>query len=1268
MNVSAKYDVYLYQYKTVDTVTGDQLFPNILDIEDLRLSSSEAASQIVTAQQTDTNTSLASVVPATAPEKLKDALLDNAIFNDAQRDKDEFNWLNSQETAFFERFYTAIRAKQVEFSKSLNTVIKDPSTYINKYNLTGIFSQEGLTTINSVLGISRFSTHIESLDNSCVITLAENILNAHKITITENDVIEIVEHTENSSLPIFYGFVVSVSNSVTHGSVNSIALECFGLSKYAMISRTMKDPSIVDQYANGVEVIKTAPLPLEHNFSGKSVEDIFDMLMQQVFMCTCKPERDADAASPVDPACAVQLEKLITVLVGIAATINIASGLRARKNRSLTHVWIRNIFNMPGSSTSDALKTLAETVTAIVDEYIPKEAVIMSQLTSDFTNINTNFYNAIYDLYAQYIAVSQTKAQNSKGYISNYVANWTALQTVSSLQYSLHLLTLYFCARKLSVFGAALLIDGVPATDIVAQYQTAATDKEGSDVYQVFLNKIRSAWKLWYSQVVTPSSLLDDIKKTSFYEVFEDRPGIIRCRPPRYNLWFNEDEIDPVNITTQNKTRNDAALLTRVDYQYNMNWIGVQPFPGGHWTESDLLFKYGLRAGEPNQSPVVKSPQIANFWSAMHLTKANASTRVLTLNVVANKNYQLGKLYYIPDMGWTDAELADADKSANGVSQILSRGIVGYVSSIETNIIFGSVSVHTLKLLYVRKAEKFNITATPGVVADNNVRLNFYRLPDLETLMQHIVRQNHVDEDINFENGRSVKIYPGVQYAIEHGGYYWAVQTYKYYDLFNRYLKGSQLSPSELTDLKKHVFPTSFKVGSFGTSDGDQKGIVLQEMVNRLWLADMLHMTSTPSNSLTIDCIPDKNKISNQNMTKTWQNPLSKDNIIIYKTSEVDKVGSKISSTPKTLFYHHEDYDEYKSWSKHPSVRQAILEWGKHKVDMVPATDTPQSKDNVKHYIDGWIRPSNNDDPNTTLLTFDLERTPDSPTPHRPFYVSLFHIPYIRRFSIQNIATWGGLFALHPNSTHTSLHKLGAEVDILPVVLENWSPVEFSHALYYGYDNTYGKEYHSFTHKEKDQELASLFNFDSDDRIMFNLRQKELFFMYSGPTGYFDKVKLVLDDSATFVVNTYFTPPPGVASTKLVNSTVNGAHIRFKDSIENVKSSQGAAPLMLGGSVDFEIQYKGIKEIHENLNKDFELFMNTLLDWIVSLTDPSALPFENVVAEKQPIETISFNYKTISEREKSVAEEVGQGQSFNVPNGTDKYSIPSQSSTLTNSK
>ena len=873
---------------------------------------------------------------------------------------------------------------------------------------------------------------------------------------------------------------------------------------------------------------------------------------------------------------------------------------------------------------------------------------------------------------------------NTNQYIVDYIFPYGSLNTpttqsdlkqyveklMPSLQVSAPLLLLYYLARQVLTFGAnTVTVDNEDSPGVIARYQGC-----GTQAYPAFETMLRNAWSFFYSTFSTPDTILNNLRANAFYEVFEDRPGVIHCRPPRYNIWFG-DEISYDEVLEYSKTSNDAQLVSRSDYKFFTQLIGTQPYAGGHWTDSDILLKYGFRADAPKDSQNATTPVTANFWAALDLCRLNADTRTATITVPTTVDVKLGTLYYLPlqegsIFGTVNTEYLSVKNS----------GIVGYVTSINTNIKYGEVSTHTLELSYVRKAEKFidytvtekttltkttanlsllttaastllpsTLSLSTAVNTNTGVeRLNFYKLPDLETFMQ-VVQKN---QDLATTTA-PVTSQTTSNEAIKLGGVYWAVDP-SVYKVFSDSIKSGMTDQifknlQEKYNLLAYACPTDFKPEHFTNKDSGQNPTVLQETVNRLWLYDncITNITSTQSGQTVISfpaydneftgSIHDTDIIKKIGVSKTKQVSDS-----VLPQNRYVKVGEETGPLAfvDMRFNHNK---EYSGFYDNTNLTAVLNPWITSVY--ITAENTIKIGSKIIKITGPVSTPSG-------LAGKSLYYAVKGESKN-PLAIGLTSIPISKRFTIQNIANCNGLIG-HKSFSNAKTseasakdeasvdetkydHLLGVQVDIVPDFLQYWTLNEANSIIS-------AQQVGTFNRTESQPIIFT--DVDSNRYIQFSLDPAVI-------------TSLTASNSISKALELEFTK--STASTEKYNATNNSPLKKFDGSTYDLNQAYDVyhvklaptsavienAQVQLTKNISFSIKYKGATAVSNSksglpaYDATLSIFNTIYTDLVIadtilpdsflsSLTESSGLTASSAtiaVSEPDTLSNFLTNYK-----------------------------------------
>lgn len=1006
------YDVFLYKYKP-------EFFKDLdlKDIEDLRLTED----QFKDADRKKYEEEFDKIFPKTQSlaglDTLREALKENYVVQKLQAKYYNDHWLHLHESNYWEKYREKIQKNKKILKNKLAELIKHPETFIaGPIQLTSPSDE-----FNCVISISDFKVSLNALDNGLTLILDAKKLENMTIKgiepkIVENDVIEVVAHYQDKSVPIFYGFVVNVTTTEKYGEIIEYIITCAGLSKFLQLSRVIQDPALVSQFEQGAEIERIEITPFEHYFSAKNVVELFDYIMTRVYGLESEYKQYSTAVGTHYTIYAEQ--KLLRGF--IAQLKKFSEGIIS----DLKHFRLKNIKDeYIKEAQIEQLFQLAKTIES---EY--KKASDVNAYISSLESILKEKQKKIEEINEIRRKLLEQKNPKETEVPVPYQLNYTfspgsKFEDITSFQFSITLLLLIYFARKLSKYSSNIKTEHYEGdlTNVFAIF--SAADENQYKVYNVM---VRDAWRKFYSQLVTPMHLLDEIRINTFYEVFEERPNIIKCRPPRYNIWQG-DIINPDEIIERDKMRNDAQLVSWVGYKFMFPYFGTFDFLGGRWIDSNTLIKYGLRAESPKTNPNVTSPTLGDFWSAMDLIRSNISTRIMHIVVPANKDYHLGCLYFIPD------------------KENPNKGIVGYINSISTNINYGSVNTHTLELIYIREAQK--------VIIDGKEYLNFYRIPDLETFMQFaeylkkmgqkdLSRGTAVDSERILAEERAPYKDWAEQEAISFGGYYYAVD-YPFYPKLRKALEQKSINDiNEYIDkhsLYNYVIQTGFRVEDFASkSRPNIRPLISQELINRLWLMDVyLRNIYKGKNERGREVI----------LIDAKEKTFKKERLKKEKTKEIitgivkNVPGVTYLTVLEGMWTHSAEYKEFLDL-KNTQIEK-LLDLIFEKIVYFEVKHSNNIPKKVK--IGKRIEPPYN----FSHASLYYEAYTDIPG---ILEIGVQSIPVEKRLTIENLAYNGGLigYKLEDEIIEDKIanaHRYGLEVDLMPNILEYWSLEELERVL-----------------------------------------------------------------------------------------------------------------------------------------------------------------------------------------------------------------------------
>lgn len=544
---------------------------------------------------------------------------------------------------------------------------------------------------------------------------------------------------------VFIGFVSAVSRDFSYGSQETITLKCDGLSKmFYIYTHTFKaalGSSAGTTMDEGMESSDLTFSIFQNNFNAMNAADIFRYFMRHGLLSQSGGDSDA------------LIDKLDEELNGVYAKLDALDGnpeVGPQKDHdAATQAKIDAL-----RKREDEIITQADQVAAMYIGAAPSN--IIADLISKATkNLGTES--------GGYIAPPSADKIDYNVYLTN-----TKLFTSADFKASFQ--TIHFIPMVLAAAKQAAIYAKYRDTKLATGYSEPLSASQ--DVFYVdeldrlsdlvatveqgynpaYRTLVASAFNMYMPELKTPAQIFTDVRDTTYLEIFEDRPGIIRMRPPKYNILNlnttigdfpdtlgaqhtfeipnlkNTDDpwaypivlngafvISPYDIESVTVNRDDASIQTRADFSSMIPFTNNEVAGGypGWYEDAAYLIKYGFRCTGMMQNPMSISPMMASYMSALELARKNKGARTIELTVMNNREYQVGRLYYIP--------VADGDTGVD--AHVVSRGLVGYVTSLGTSFSYNSKPSHTLTLEHVRQAEILEVplsTTEPGAMQTPN--------------------------------------------------------------------------------------------------------------------------------------------------------------------------------------------------------------------------------------------------------------------------------------------------------------------------------------------------------------------------------------------------------------------------------------------------------------------------------------------------------------------------------------------------------------------
>jgi len=225
--------------------------------------------------------------------------------------------------------------------------------------------------------------------------------------------------------------------------------------------------------------------------------------------------------------------------------------------------------------------------------------------------------------------------------------------------------------------------------------------------YNILVNK---SFQIFEPEFKTVSDILGEVVNGSMYDMFVDYAGTLVVRPPLYNYLGQITELSNVatdetgvvvsgrddddfiinNILRRNISENNTDLEIRTDAYFSWNFFGAiqNKYIPGFYEDLNALLKFGFRNAPPYANPNAMNWKTASILAAIMNHIINNGSRNINIETVADRNFQLGRLYFL---------------------QPLQQ--VGYLIKIEKKIEQGTYVRFVLTFTFLRNVEFLNVGA-----------------------------------------------------------------------------------------------------------------------------------------------------------------------------------------------------------------------------------------------------------------------------------------------------------------------------------------------------------------------------------------------------------------------------------------------------------------------------------------------------------------------------------------------------------------------------
>ena len=225
-------------------------------------------------------------------------------------------------------------------------------------------------------------------------------------------------------------------------------------------------------------------------------------------------------------------------------------------------------------------------------------------------------------------------------------------------------------------------------------------DADGYTSYLTpYLSMTRDTYDIFDASYMSASDVFGEIRRNTFYEIFEDRAGAMHMRFPRYNSCLIRHRAIPETTLSTSWVKDDSAVFNTTLSQNMMAYYGkMDGIAGSPYMDRLSILKFGMRAPQitenPNAVDPVFSRALSKFMRDYHAGRESRKAQVrqlLDTSVMVGDQvmFEVGPTNKIagPDIKWVSGE---------------ESLFVGYVTEISETMTVSGQAEQTLSLSFVR--------------------------------------------------------------------------------------------------------------------------------------------------------------------------------------------------------------------------------------------------------------------------------------------------------------------------------------------------------------------------------------------------------------------------------------------------------------------------------------------------------------------------------------------------------------------------------------
>jgi hypothetical protein len=679
------------------------------------------------------------------------------------------NWQRVDPTTYIDN----LREFRKNFKKAYTTkmqafigALKNPDTFQN------VIMEQDITLYSQITALSRDLT----FNNSCNLTISLVQLRELRQTMSgtatglyktqaeqriglvsvprENDVIEIIVEYPSGILDrAFIGLVASVEQIEDRGQITAINITCAGLSKLLIVNRMVTDRAVISQFEDGEIAQVGLSVMSTGTFAENTVDQIFTTVMASQLALTTSHSKIRGSLKTrlmTERSLALTSQSVLNARIQeLTKYITYRSQEKINEVNTAYDQLLESIQDAVDNDATEGLgfKSIAQIQTAIASKL--KVQIFSWDLNSDQKDLlQSRLADAQLDTRLRYLneAIAtesekppeQDQDEGTKVLKIGYSFDRFVFSDADAFQ-----LVYIPLITMMMVRSRKLPADPMNRKRTYSNRTVAIFSGRQATAYDYL---IRKGFQLFFSQLKTPNSLLEEIRTKAKFMVYENQLGQIVCEIPRYNEFVADlpepgDEtaekiedfiiMNPSNLRVM---RQDMDMLSRVDVRGYAALLGELPTGTATWgqyTDIAVMSKYGTRAEAPIYNPNTSfEPKSRLFFAAVELIAQNARTRTMSCTVIADRPYKTGRLYFVSRRS---LDMVAGGPSGMVTAPVTIDGYVGYLQKVDMTIAHGSPMSYNLSFSFVRRARLLEVKDSKGNVV--SYVANFRILPDIAKLM-----------------------------------------------------------------------------------------------------------------------------------------------------------------------------------------------------------------------------------------------------------------------------------------------------------------------------------------------------------------------------------------------------------------------------------------------------------------------------------------------------------------------------------------------------